>query len=134
LTSEELTIAAGLVWHEGRILITRRKPEAHLGSYWEFPGGKVISGESLQAAVRREVFEEVGLLVQVGEVFHQETARYPERTVHLNFFNCTKEDPGAIASPLEVSALTWVEIDALGQYTFPNGNANLIKRLSQLSK
>ena len=48
-------VAAGLILHEGRYLITRRKAGTHLGGLWEFPGGKREPGESLEACLRREL-------------------------------------------------------------------------------
>lgn len=60
-------VAVGLVWDGERLLVQRRPPEGLLGGLWEFPGGKVEEGEEPAEAVRRELREEMGLEVEVGE-------------------------------------------------------------------
>ena len=61
-----IEVAAALIVHQGRLLITRRHPQAHLGGLWEFPGGKREPGESWEACVVREIREELGVEMSVG--------------------------------------------------------------------
>src|SRR5712692_8874159 len=77
-------VAAGLVFRDGRLLITQRQAGAHLGGLWEFPGGKREGPESFQACLRRELREELGIEVEVGELVETITHQYPEKTVGLN--------------------------------------------------
>jgi 8-oxo-dGTP pyrophosphatase MutT (NUDIX family) len=58
-------VAAGLVYREGRYLIARRNPGVHLAGFWEFPGGKCEPGETLEECLRRELFEELGIRIDV---------------------------------------------------------------------
>src|SRR5260370_16416516 len=81
-------VAAGLVFRDGRLLITQRQAGAHLGGLWEFPGGKREKPESFQAGLRRELREELGVEVEVGELVETITHEYPEKTLRLKFFLC----------------------------------------------
>jgi 8-oxo-dGTP pyrophosphatase MutT (NUDIX family) len=66
--SAPIEVAAGLVFRQGRLLITQRPACSHLGGLWEFPGGKREAGESLADCLRRELREELGIEVDVGEL------------------------------------------------------------------
>src|SRR6185503_21266775 len=83
-----IEVAAGVVFRDGRVLITQRRPDDHLGGLWEFPGGKRESGETFAACLRRELMEELGIEVEVGECLGSVTHRYPGKTVHLRFYRC----------------------------------------------
>ena len=72
MTKRRILVAGGLISapdREGVFLLTRRKSEQELGGFWEFPGGKVEPGESPTEAVKRELREELGIKVSVGDVF-----------------------------------------------------------------
>jgi mutator protein MutT len=71
-----IDVAAGLVFREGKLLITQRHPEAHLGGLWEFPGGKREPGETFERCLARELREELGIEIQVGELVESLTHAY----------------------------------------------------------
>jgi putative oxidoreductase len=79
-------VAAALIEQDGRYLIARRRDDAVLGGFWEFPGGKRRTGESLQACLVREVREELGVEVTVGELWERVVHAYPHATVALYVF------------------------------------------------
>src|SRR5437867_8569188 len=83
-----IDVAAALLFRDGKLLVTQRYPDAHLGGLWEFPGGKREPGETFEECLRRELKEELGIEVEVGEEVESITHRYPEKTVHLKFFRC----------------------------------------------
>jgi len=122
-----IEVAAGLIFHEGKLLITQRRPHDHLGGLWEFPGGKREPTETFQQCLRRELKEELGIDVEVGELFDQITHSYPERTVHLKFYRCRwiACEPQAIAC----AAVAWARPGELAQYVFPAADARLLIRL-----
>jgi mutator protein MutT len=119
-------VAAAVIEADGRYLITRRT-KGHLEGLWEFPGGKVRPGESLEEGLRREVREELGAEVRVGEKIETVTWRYPDRTVVLHFFRCRLE--GGPVSPQEGQAFAWVAPDDLDRYAFPPADASLLRLL-----
>jgi mutator protein MutT len=79
-----IEVAAGLVVRDGKILITQRLAEAHLGGLWEFPGGKRERGETYPQCLRRELREELGIEVRVGELVEDVTHPYPARSRRWN--------------------------------------------------
>src|SRR6185369_202540 len=83
-----IEVAAGVVFRDGRVLITQRRPGGHLGGLWEFPGGKRESGETFARCLRRELMEELGIEAEVGECLGSVTHRYPGKTVRLKFYRC----------------------------------------------
>src|ERR1041385_7546125 len=87
-TRRAVDVAAALVFRDGKLLITRRHADAHLGGLWEFPGGKRESDETFEQCLVRELQEELGITVTVGELLEELTHEYPERTVLLKFFAC----------------------------------------------
>jgi 8-oxo-dGTP diphosphatase len=122
-----IDVAAGLVFKDGRLLITQRLPDAHLGSLWEFPGGKRETGESFEECLRRELTEELGIEAQVHEAVEELTHHYPERSVHLKFFRCRwlRHEPKAILC----SDWAWIGPEQLANYQFPAADARLLEKL-----
>src|SRR3989475_13297386 len=87
-TRNLVEVAAGLIFRAGKLLITRRHADAHLGGLWEFPGGKREPGETFEQCLARELREELGIEVAVGQLIESLTHQYPDRAVHLKFFRC----------------------------------------------
>jgi mutator protein MutT len=128
--SEEHTIVvvAAVIERDGFILIARRPAALHLGGLWEFPGGKQMAGESAEAALAREIREELGAGVTVGPLLERVDWSYPEKRVRLSFFRCAIDgEPRA----LEGQELAWVRPADLGRYEFPPADAILLDRLSR---
>jgi mutator protein MutT len=123
-----IEVAAGLVFRDGKLLITRRFEDAHLGGLWEFPGGKREPDESFEVCLRRELREELGIEIKVGEQVEAVTQEYPEKTVHLQFFRCAwlEKEPEALGC----MDLCWVNPEELGNYEFPAADARLLRRLA----
>jgi len=122
-------VAAGLVFRDGKLLITQRNADAHLGGLWEFPGGKREPNESFEECLVRELREELGIEVSVGELVESINHEYPDKAVHLRFFRCQWKQNEARA--LGCSALKWVGVAELGDYCFPAADARLLKKLRQ---
>jgi len=126
-TRNQIEVSAGLVFRDGKLLITQRHQGAHLGGLWEFPGGKREANETFEECLVRELREELGIEVEVGEVLESITHSYPEKTVLLKFFRCRWKlnEPRAI----DCHDLKWVTSSELRDYEFPAADARLLQML-----
>jgi 8-oxo-dGTP diphosphatase len=124
---KQIEVSAALIFHNGRILITQRHANAHLGGFWEFPGGKRETDETFEQCVVREIREELGMEILVGELFEEITHTYAEKTVHLKFFNCKwiRDEP----QPLDCAAFKWIGKSELSDFEFPAADAKLLSKL-----
>ncbi|WP_136796212.1 (deoxy)nucleoside triphosphate pyrophosphohydrolase [Desulfosediminicola ganghwensis] len=76
-------VTAAIIQVNGSILLARRKPGEKLAGYWEFPGGKVEDGESLQQALEREIREELEVEIMAGEVVTSSIYTYKHGAIKL---------------------------------------------------
>ncbi len=116
-----------MIFHDGKLLITQRHAQSHLGGLWEFPGGKREPGETFEQCLVREIQEELGVAIFVGELFEEIVHDYPEKSVHLKFFVCKllSGEP----HPLDCAAVRWVIATELAGFEFPAADAQLLARL-----
>jgi 8-oxo-dGTP diphosphatase len=128
-TTKRIEVAAGLVFRNGQLLITQRRPGDHLGGLWEFPGGKREGAESYEHCLARELHEELGIDVNVGALYDSISHDYPEKSVHLQFFLCTilVGEP----KPIACAAIAWVTKDSLMRFDFPAADAQLLRKLRE---
>jgi 8-oxo-dGTP diphosphatase len=122
-----IEVAAGVVFREGKLLITQRGPDVHLANLWEFPGGKREPGETFEQCLHRELAEELGIEANVGNLVESLTHHYPERSVQLKFFLCRwlRHEP----RPIDCVDLAWITQGELGQYEFPAADVRLLENL-----
>jgi len=131
-TQNSIEVAAALVFRDGKILITQRHQDAHLGGLWEFPGGKREPGETFAQCLVREIREELGVEISVDKLFESITHNYPEKTVRLEFFVCRLT--GGEPQSLGCAAWKWVTRAQLTDYEFPAADARLLRKLQTLAK
>ena len=124
-----ITVVAVVIHQEGRVLVTRRFEDVHLGGMWDFPGGKVEKGESMTAALIREIREELDVRIEVGSLHLEEKFEYEDRTVRIHFFDCRLVD--GTPRCLGVADLRWVDPSELDRFKMPAGNARLIEKLKR---
>jgi len=122
-----IDVAAALIFRERKLLITQRRADDHLPNLWEFPGGKVEAGETFEECLVREIREELGVEILVGELVEDLTHSYPEKTVRLLFFRCRLV--AGEAKAIHVQDLRWIAREELGDFEFPAADARLIERL-----
>ncbi len=122
-----IEVAAGLLYHEGRYLIARRKPGVHLAGFWEFPGGKKEVGESIIECLHRELFEELRIRIGCPIPYQIIRHEYPEKIVELHFFRCALEQGPPV--PVDGQDIRWVFPKELTQYQFPPADQAVIDAL-----
>lgn len=109
------TVTAGVIRRQGRVLITQRPPQGLLGGMWEFPGGKINPGEDLESCLKRELCEELGVEIDVGESLGTYRHAYTHFRVTLFAF-CCQLNGGNLPRALQVHDLRWVEPSELNSY------------------
>jgi 8-oxo-dGTP diphosphatase len=83
---KQVEVAVGvLIRSDGAFLLTTRPPGKVYAGYWEFPGGKLEPGETVEQALRRELTEEIGITIGAVQAWKQESVDYPHALVRLNF-------------------------------------------------
>jgi mutator protein MutT len=120
-------IAIAVVEDTDRFLIGRRAEGKALGGFWEFPGGRVESGETAAEAAKRECREETGLEVEVVGDYGCHDHQYDHDLLRLHFLACRPLAPRSI--PRE--PFRWVARGELSRYTFPAGNDRILARLAE---
>lgn len=124
-----IEVAAGLIHRNGRYLIARRKPGVHLAGFWEFPGGKREAEESLTECLQRELFEELGISIDLPIPYQIVRHDYPDKVVELHFFRCTIEHGEPV--PLGCEEVQWVSPQELTQFQFPPADHAIIRALQR---
>jgi 8-oxo-dGTP diphosphatase len=120
-----VSIAVAIVEHDGKYLLQRRRKGQVLADKWEFPGGKIESGESPAVAAVRETLEETDLVVRADRTLLEFRYAYEHATVQLHFIHCV---PIGGATPAR-EGLRWVTAAEFNGYDFPAANAPLLRML-----
>lgn len=122
-------VAVGVVEESGRFLITQRKKSGLLGGLWEFPGGKIESGESPESACVRELREEAGLDVEVISFVGRVRHAYTHFKVELDVFRCRRVGGEVVLNgPVDHR---WIALEEIAEYAFPRANHKFIPLLSE---
>ncbi|MDR6981866.1 8-oxo-dGTP diphosphatase [Rheinheimera pacifica] len=123
-------VAVGVIVRQQQILLALRSSKQHQGGKWEFPGGKVEAGETVQQALNRELQEEVAISVSQSSPLMQLEYAYPEKTVLLDIWLVTEfsgEPHGREGQPLR-----WASVAELTEIPFPDANQPIVARIQQL--
>jgi 8-oxo-dGTP diphosphatase len=122
-----IKVTAAILEKDGRILIAQRKSKGHLAGKWEFPGGKIEAGETPEECLAREINEEFGIEVSVGDFFGSNIHHYAHISIELiafrPFWIC-----GGIHST-DHKDYQWVTIDELGQFDFAPADRPFVEQL-----
>ena len=127
-----IDVTAAILIENGRVLIARRRPGASQAGMWEFPGGKVRPGESPAQCLKREIREELGIHVAVGEFFGESVHAYEDRTIRLLAYRVRRAEVGEM-SLNDHAELAWVAIVDLGRYRFCPADVPFTEKLRKLA-
>jgi A/G-specific adenine glycosylase len=125
--SPHYNVAAGLIWDNDKFFIQKRSAKSLLGGVWEFPGGKVEKGETVEGALKRELKEECNIEPTIhgkaGAVKHV----FSHFSIDLTVFHCSIDEQ----TPKTELPNTWITPNEIKQYPFPAANHKLFKILDQ---
>lgn len=125
-------IGVGVIWNQQKqILIDKRTAQGLLGGLWEFPGGKLEAGETLEDCIKREIQEELAIEIEVEDHLITIEHAYTHFKVTLNVYNCRylSGEP----QPLECDEIRWVTLEEIDQFPFPTANQKIIAALKNNS-
>lgn len=129
LTTDNTVKVVALVLenNQGEVLLTQRQAGKHLAGFWEFPGGKVDANETLQAALIREIREELDYFPKQFNKLITINHQYPEKKVELHFYQCI--DGNAKPKPMEQQSMQWVHKSKLSNIKLPDANLKVLDLL-----
>lgn len=123
-------IGVAVIWNDRRqILIDKRPAKGLLGGLWEFPGGKIEPGETVEDCIRREIEEEIGIAIAVEDHLITLEHAYTHFRVTLQVYHCRhlSGEPRAI----ECDEIRWVTLDEIDRFPFPKANEKIIAALRE---
>ena len=121
-----IVVSAAVIERDDAFLLTRRAADTHLGGRWEFPGGKVEHGETVEASLVREIREELGCVVLVGPLLLTTKHVYPDVQVELHFFSARLAGEPV---PQLGQDMQWVPRAELARLPLPEADADLVTML-----
>ncbi len=128
----KIRVVAGMIEKDGRYLITQRRPVATLPLLWEFPGGRVEEGEADEAALIRELKEEMRIDVSVGDrVIHVEHS-YADYDIDFRVYRC--QILAGEIQHVRVHDHRWVLPGELDRYEFPAADEKTMRKLLELDR
>ncbi|QTH63602.1 8-oxo-dGTP diphosphatase MutT [Psychrosphaera ytuae] len=128
--NKTIRVAAAIIERDGQFLLSKRLDHLHQGGKWEFPGGKIEAGETVEQALTRELQEELNITATSQSQFEQLTFDYPEKTVELHF-QWVSEFKGE-AEGVEGQEVKWFSKTELLQLPFPDANVPVLEKLKSI--
>lgn len=122
-----IEVVAALLWQENLFFIAQRPNDKDLGGLWEFPGGKVESGETYQEALVRECEEELDVFVEVGTLFMDVTHDYGTKIIKLSLFHCNLLQ--GTPRLLEHQDMQWITPEQISNFKFCPADLPFLERL-----
>jgi 8-oxo-dGTP diphosphatase len=126
MSKPHIRVVAAEIERDGKFLITQRSEKATMALMWEFPGGRVETGETDQVALARELREEMGIIVTVWEQTLHVRHDYPKYTVDFVVYRVETDDEPEL---MNVRDARWVSPDDFDQYEFPGADQASVARL-----
>ena len=122
-------VVAALIVEDGKVLIGKRKAGYPMAHKWEFPGGKIESGETPEACLKRELFEELGIVAESGSFFGSGTSGDDSPYgIELLVYRASYKGNGPLALH-EHEEIRWVSPLELGAYDFPKADRPIVEKL-----
>jgi len=121
-------VTAAIMIRGDRVLIAQRPSGDRLAGLWEFPGGKIETGETPEACLARELQEEFGVTVDVGEALGESVYHYPHLSIRLLAFRTFLID--GVIRPSAHAAIKWIKVSELARHAFAPADKPFVERLA----
>lgn len=122
-----IDVTAAIIQQKKEILAARRKPAGHMGGYWEFPGGKIESGESPEQCLQRELKEELNIQTKIGSFFGESCYDYGTKEIRLLCYYA--EYLGGTFSLRDHDAIRWLPVHQLLSLRWAPADIALVEKL-----
>ncbi|TRX32751.1 8-oxo-dGTP diphosphatase MutT [Flavobacterium sp. ZT3R18] len=123
-----ILVTAAIIKKESKILIGKRAPNRHLAGYWEFPGGKMETGETPQECLKREIKEELGIIIKVNDFFMENEHQYDQKMIYLKAFECEYVSGEIVLK--DHDQIEWVEVSEFVNFEFAAADIPFINALN----
>lgn len=132
-TTKTIRVVAGIIWNEDqtKILLSQRKKDQDFSGLWEFPGGKVETGEDDGVALIRELKEELDIEVTEQEKALSFQYEYPTKTIDFVIFDVFQFT--GIPQGAESQMIAWVDKETIGELQFPEANYKMLEYITKFS-
>jgi 8-oxo-dGTP diphosphatase len=124
-----IDVTAAILIANDRVLIARRRPGVSQGGMWEFPGGKIRPGETPEQCLKREIKEELGIDIDVGDLFGESVYAYADQTIRLLAYRARIQ--AGEPSLNDHGEIAWAAIHELIRYPFAPADMPFAKMLQQ---
>ena len=127
-TGTVIEVVGAIIKDSGKYLVGQRAANKTQGGLWEFMGGKIEPGETLEQALKRECFEELALEIENERIIDSVVHEYPEKTIRLTLIECNPKN-GSVPQALEHQEIRWVTIDQMRDIDFCPADKELVEKL-----
>ncbi len=129
-TPKHIHVTCAIIEKDGLVLAAKRGPSMSMPGTWEFPGGKIMDGETLEACIKREIMEELGVDVTLTAALSPSTHAYPGLTVTLYPFRCTMDSSTIIL--LEHAEIRWMRPSDLPTLNWADADVPVVRNFLNL--
>ncbi len=124
---EKIEAVAAVIEQDGKFLITKRLETSPMGHCWEFPGGKIERGETVEACIVRECLEEIDVTVAPVRRLQEVDYDYPHGLIHLHFVFC--RIVSGVPRPVQCRETRWIGPHQFPEFEFPPADVGVIEEL-----
>lgn len=124
-------VGTGIIVDNGKILIAQRPKGKSLPDYWEFPGGKLEEGETIQECLKRELWEELGTEAEIGEFIMESDYKYEHGEFALQVFWVHLPKNAELKMNVH-QQLKWVTVAELPSYQMPPADIHIVEKLQKV--